>query len=421
MTSISKKKVLVIGDLMLDIAKTLRSRSESSESTSQSHAGVFPFQQVHPFATTCRPGGAGLAALALTGDPNIEVHLLSGASSGSEIGDFAICGIVESQIANIKIREDVETLCQDPQLKYVQYLEKWLKLFLSRHYSEVPRVRWHWLEPVPPAKAMTILKERHYSNEKLQKGNSYFYYRADNDPPYGSLLSNQLPSSLESNYDAIVIMDFGKHTVSEALLTSVFEKYPATPVFVDSKQPRIAEFCIKWSFSTPVVLILNREETAKFLKHSFADYEFSLSSQNNVITSLRKVRNRFQRDCEIVVKLDKEGAIAFKFAKGILTCSTGTTPELDEALSIGAGDFFVAGFVTDRIQNAKSGLKSATKVGLVYAYRWMKFNGEGFWNTKFHKEPGTDIVIRELPWPQDMADYEVDCTRITVKDEETIE
>lgn len=369
-----KKRVLVVGDLMLDLTWTVGSRADSASTSSQSHGGVSPYFRNFPTAVDFRPGGAGLAALAMTLSDDIEVHLLSAHVGAQELDAFRACGFRRA----------------------------------GRESTDDARIVWHCLDWKTPSTPVTTIKWRFNSLDKLPEKRPFFFLRIDQDPPPETEIFCELPSSLGENYDAILLMDFAKNTISEKLMDNLAQRFQKAFFGVDSKRPKVLKHMIKRNLDN-MFGFLNRNEAESYFKELSGSNSIRLRSAEDASKVFSKHKSHFATN-GLVIKLDQQGAVAFRANADSIDSSHGETERFGDGASIGAGDFYAAGFITEFLTNEQATLATANHGAMIYAYRWIKYCDFEFWDPKNENYKDSDgTVLRELPWPQDrkMLDIEI--------------
>lgn len=387
----ANKKILVVGDLMLDLHWTVKSRLFDEQSVSQAHSGVTPYTRLYPLATDFRVGGAGLTTMALAPLPGLEVHLLSAKVGVQEIAAFQACGLL--QPGDDDASED--------------------------------KAVWHTLDWEAPSTPCTTIKWRMYDPKKTPDV-PFFFLRLDQDPPKNTVIATELPESLlqEKSFDGIIIMDFKKGVITEELLAKLAEKYPEAILGVDSKQPQILDYAMNLkTLCKPPIGFVNRDESKRFIQHkvrgAMKSDDLLTDAQNDseefraktkLKSVMQLVRDKLIQsdspDWTLAIKLDQEGAIVFESDDQDLRCCDASTKTFSDADSIGAGDFFAAGYIRDCVMGKPSTLESATRSAMLHSYRWINHCRQTFWESEFHKSDGD--VIRESPWPSDQPVLEGD-------------
>ena len=378
MMEVIRQKIMVVGDLMLDRSWTVESRGLHARATSQSHGGVIPFTRLYPTAVDYRVGGAGMTAMSILPIDNMEVHLLSAEVGAQEIDTFEACHLV---------RADAKQ-------------------------PEQTGVIWHTL-PWYDVEPLTTIKWRMYDPYKLPDSQPFFFLRLDQDPPKSteSLISPNLPSRLAKSYDAIILMDFAKGVVTDELVANLCDQYPDAVLGIDSKQPRVLKKACEISPSTPIGF-LNREEAIVFFSTVLANSsesdlkaEFKLSFHEllpRLDDNMLALRDELESNHWImIIKLDKDGAVAYEFKHDQLRrCHAQLSKHFEEATSIGAGDFFAGGFIDGYIKNSDPELKvvAGLESAMLFSYDWINYCREGFWRVE-NDDQGQ--VKKEQPWPSD--------------------
>lgn len=367
------KRILVVGDLMLDMNWTIENRSQYGKSTSQTHGGVSPYFRNYPSAIDFRPGGAGLAALALTLDERLEVHLLSAACGTQELDAFRACGFY--------LTDDRD--------------------------AENRLVAWHPLDWEGQANPVTTIKWRFNSLDKLPNRKPFFFLRIDQDPPPESRISDFLPRHLEDSevsYEAILVMDFGKGAVSPNLIRRLAEKFPSAIWGIDSKRPELLAFAFEQLVHQQVYGFLNREEAASFFRHLDPDFTGEIENHDYVMRTFERIF-RFEQKI-LAVKLDRQGAVVLQKGRDVVF-SSGTTQPFGDSSSVGAGDFYAAGFMSAITKAGSPTLDQMNYAGMSRAYQWIKYCDTDFWLSSNYRESSQVTVKRELPWPQDREIQEI--------------
>ena len=377
MTTPTPKRVLVVGDLMLDRSWIVKARHATS--SSQSHGGIPPYTRLYPSAEDFRPGGAGLAATALAVFNDLEVHLLTADCNPWDTPFFEHCGI----------RKDLAAT--------------------SRSQS----VQWHTMSWTSPSRAITTIKWRFYSIEKSPNQKPFLFHRVDSDPLAGTQIDSTLPQSLPDEFHFILIMDFAKNAVTESLIENLQKRYSTAGFGIDSKSFGLiacfSRLCCTGREAHSAVF-LNRDEAASFFAQQFEENKGELTIRGTGDHLKKLVGRRLWREqCTLVVKLDTDGAILLAHNGDIYWQGRSTIGErFPDESSVGAGDFYAAGFVAGYLRSLVDSSERLKKVaeadclGKRYAKLWLQHCTTDFWASKFFNV--NDIVIRELPRPADLAD-----------------
>lgn len=376
MTTPARKRVLVVGDLMLDRSWIVKARHATS--SSQSHGGIAPYTRLYPIAEDFRPGGAGLAATALAVFDDLEVHLLTADCNPLDTPLFEHCGI----------RRD------------------------SSATSGSQSVQWHTMPWTSPSRPITTIKTRYYSIEKSPNQKPFLFSRIDSDPPADTQIDSTLPESLPNEFDFILIMDFAKHAVTESLIQNLQERYSTAGFGMDSKNIKLLE-CFRRRCHVAGLahsaVFLNREEAANFFAQQFEEQKEKLTISTTQNHLIKLVANDFwPKQTTLVVKLDTDGAILLAHHQGIYWQGRSTVGDrFPDESSVGAGDFYAAGFVAGYLRSSvdssdrREKVSGADSLGKRYAKLWLQHCTTEFWASEFFKYNG--IVIRELPRPADLA------------------
>ncbi len=398
---VSKQKVLVVGDLMLD--RTWLTSFRASP-TSESHANVEPHTRFNPEAIDVRAGGAGMTALSISSHPmDTEVHLLSSDCHSDDVRVFQNLGLWRAETSDC-----------------------------SEENRPPHAVTWHILEWDPSIKPITTVKFRIF--DRMAGQTPKLRHRFDQDPPNDSKIEPCLPASLPQDIDIVFLSEFNKGAITENLLMALQERYCKAFWLLEAKNKKLLESFGNNITNKRFVILSNRSEAEQLFTSTLSDpskkapQKTTLNGKKTIIwPHLLHHGSKFLTDTGwqgliLVVKLDEDGAVAFwrdstnqnlhdspvQDAKVWVCAASGD--KFPNVAGIGARDFFSAGCINAIIQRGKvtttSQLVESLLIGGIdYAQRWIKFSDVEFWESKAHKEKKNGKGLRDCPWPQDLQTY----------------
>jgi hypothetical protein len=350
-----RKKILVVGDLMLDRNWIVAEGAVSA----QPHNMISPQRRKEPLFQDSRLGGAGFTAAGLARIRNFEVHLL-GSHHPADEATFEYLGLLHKK--------------QTPRLGEIAF-----------HQLNINKIN-----------RCTTVKLRIYTQDKNLFSQKFRFDQDDKIDHH----DNQSKVDLDQlgDFDAVVISDQLKGCISDLLVSHLSRRYANAWWYVDTKNPRFFNWDLPERNGT---LFLNRVEfldaCSKVLGVKAERWEIlgSLGGRRRLLELAQAlmVAPDF-RQWSLVVKLDRDGALAcWRSGEDVMVAlGAGQKLELD---GIGAGDMFLVGWLKASLAEVGGDPTAALEEGLRYGTGWVLASEGDFWSRRTSRSVQRDIALPE--------------------------
>ena len=317
MEKICSKNILVLGDVMIDIAWVIKATDKRE--TSQFHGGCIPQKILESGWKTEMLGGAATVARRIFANDKFE-------------GKVTLAG-AWSKATNKRIRElipEIKTNDNENKIEFIQLFDldydtlKW-RIYLSS-FEE-------------------IKIEHRFDRDFLLKKNS-------------EIIKKNIDYLESHKFSLIVIDDFNKGMLDHPKIIDLLEKYKDTPFLLRPKRRIDTEVIKKLPWT---ILMPNRSDFTYLLNVDPLNYKIlkkikkseDIFIHPSLLDHLFKINSRLEKNDGnhrfILIKLDKEGALLFDRKEQKITVFSLTENSQDPCLlGIGAGDVLSAELAVNR-------------------------------------------------------------------------
>jgi len=339
------KNILVLGDVMIDIAWVIRATDKRE--TSQFHGGCIPQKILESGWKTEMLGGTATVARRIFTNDKFE-------------GKVTLAG-AWSNATNARIKELIPeyAMKKNKNKKEIEFVQ----LFNIDHDT----LKWR----IFSSAFEEIKLEQRFDRDFLLKKDS-------------KIIQKNIENLLKKKFSSIIVDDFNKGLLDHPKIITFLKKYKGIPFLLRPKR-RIDNIIknLPWT-----ILMPNRNDFAYLVDVDPLNYDLLKKIKNStniyIHPKLLDYLNSYLEQIEgnhpyILVKLDKEGALLFDRENDKITVFSLTENSQDpRLLGIGAGDVLMAELAVNLTKENKSKLepnnlvdsiKEAVKFATIYCFK----------------------------------------------------